>query len=124
MLPDARLSLYLPKSERSRIPDDIVCRELDQIGSLNVDRLYRWGRAASFHEFDIAIGLDHVKVAADSYSVGARPQRGFAADRAYEKALASIFDRLDPKVPRGFARPSLDFILQKPRPARSVTKYY
>jgi hypothetical protein len=81
MLPDARLSLYLPKSERSGIPDDIVCRELDQIGSLNVDRLYRWGRAAGFHEFDIAIGLDHVKVVADDYpsaldhSVGRREPR-------------------------------------------------
>lgn len=113
-LPDRLLSLYLPKSKRSDLPDSIVCRELDQMSSLNVDRMYRWGRAASFHEFDIAIGLDHLKVLADGYSAGARPQTGFSEDLAYERALAAIFDRLDPKVPRGFARPSLDLILQKP----------
>jgi SAM-dependent methyltransferase len=113
-LPDRLLSLYLPKSKRSGLPDGIVCRELDQMSALNVDRMCRWGRAASFHEFDIAIGLDQLKVIADGYSVGARSQDGFAADLLYEQALASIFDRLQPPVPRGFARPSLDFILEKP----------
>jgi SAM-dependent methyltransferase len=104
ILPDRLLAHYVTRSSRWNIPN----------GFADETTMYRWGRGASFHEFDLAIGLGAFEVVADGYSPYARPQLYFRPHDALEAALHEVFDKQDPPIPHGFARPSLDLILHKP----------
>jgi len=73
---------------------------------------YRGGRAASFHEFDAVFGLENLAVVQDGYSERCDYIRHFRPDAGYEAALAAVFAGLQPPVPRGFCRPTLDLVLQ------------
>lgn len=76
------------------------------------ESLYRFGRGVSWHEFDLAFGLGNLQVVLDGYSPRSKHQKNYRADEAYEAALAELFAKLDPPVPRGFCRPSLELLLK------------
>jgi hypothetical protein len=71
--------------------------------------LYRHGRGVSYHEFDLAIGLDKLRVVADGSTTIDRAVWRKRND--YTDMLAGIL--ADAGIPRGFASPSLDLVLQK-----------
>ncbi len=74
--------------------------------------LYRFGRGVSWHEFDLGFGLRNLEIVLDGYSPRSKNQKNYRPDDAYEAALADIFAKLDPPVPRGFCRPSLEFLMR------------
>jgi len=76
------------------------------------ETLYRFGRGVSWHEFELAFGLDNIEVVLDGYSPRSGNQNSYRPDAAYEAALAAIFARLEPPVPRGFCRPSLELLIR------------
>jgi hypothetical protein len=51
-------------------------------------------------------------VVLDGYSARSRHQANYKSDDAYEAALANIFAGLEPPVPKGFCRPSLELLLR------------
>ncbi len=75
------------------------------------EALYRFGRGVSWHEFELAFGMENLDVLLDGYSPRSR-QQNYKSDEAYEAALAGVFARIDPPVPRGFCRPSLELLLR------------
>lgn len=77
--------------------------------------LYRAGRGVSWHEFAIVFGMENLGVVLDGYSPRSQ-QRNYKSDDAYEAALANVFASLDPPVPRGFCRPSLELLLRLVQP--------
>lgn len=76
-----------------------------------VTTLYRLGRGVSFHEFELAIGLDSFEVVGDSSQLAMRTG---LAEPAHEARLLESFERLVPRPHPAFAHPSLDLILRKP----------
>jgi len=74
--------------------------------------IYRRGRGVSWHEFELAFGLQNLEVVLDGYSPRSQ-QKNYKGNAAFELALADVFAQLDPPVPRGFCRPSLDLLLRK-----------
>jgi S-adenosylmethionine-dependent methyltransferase len=77
-----------------------------------VEALYRLGRGVSYHEFELAIGLEAMTVLNDGFSAHLRHRRGLT-HKSFDRALFSLFNEHLPNVPRGFTRPSLDLIIQK-----------
>jgi len=73
--------------------------------------LYRGGRGVSWHEFDLVFGMGAMAVVLDGYSPRSVDQKNYKPDQAYEEALAGLFARMDPPVPRGFCRPSLELLI-------------
>jgi len=73
--------------------------------------LYRGGRGVSWHEFDLAFGIQNLDVVLDGYSAKSIEQKNYKPDGAYEEALADLFARMEPPVPRGFCRPSLELLI-------------
>jgi 2-polyprenyl-3-methyl-5-hydroxy-6-metoxy-1,4-benzoquinol methylase len=76
------------------------------------EAIYRFGRGVSWHEFDLAFGIDKLEVVLDGYSPKSQNQKSYRANEAYETALAIIFAEMEPSVPRGFCRTSLDLLLR------------
>lgn len=116
VLPDDLAYLYLSRTKRTDTPAKLVTGKLETFDSETRTMLYRWGRGVSFHEFELAIGLDNMRVLADSHSANAIP-RGpyFKESRAFELALAKAMEGHSPPVPAGFFTPSLDLVVQKVR---------
>ncbi len=110
-LPDA---LAIEYSSRTTRP----WYELSREGEV-VENLYRLGRGVSYHEFELAIGLDRLTVANDGASRHLAHRVGLA-HQTYDEALREIFGSHLPRVPLGFTQPSLDLILKNepPDPAR------
>lgn len=73
--------------------------------------IYRRGRGVSWHEFELAFGLGNIEIVLDGYSPRSQ-QKNYKGDPAYETALANLFAQLDPPVPRGFCRPSLELLIK------------
>ena len=107
-LPDELAVLYANKSKRPYF-------SIDHQGDV-VENLYRLGRGVSYHEFDLAIGLENFTVANDGNSRGMQKHRQGMDHPTYDRALRDIFGQYLPEVPLGFAKPSLDLVLMK-RPA-------
>jgi 2-polyprenyl-3-methyl-5-hydroxy-6-metoxy-1,4-benzoquinol methylase len=115
ILPDDLAAYYYRKSPRFEAePNNNNQMRKDQFERLSEDettKLYRWGRGASYHEFELAIGLENLRVVNDGYSALLFAHRnGFGYNENYEAGLRSVFEALSPPIPAGFARPSLDFV--------------
>src|SRR5262249_55252570 len=78
-----------------------------------VENLYRLGRGVSFHEFDLALGLEQLRAINDGFS-SKLAHRSSLEHEPFDLGLLDIFERYLPMVPQGFARPSLDLVIQKP----------
>jgi ubiquinone/menaquinone biosynthesis C-methylase UbiE len=116
VLPDELLVEYYSRSPRPQVRKDHALPATDNLEQVQRERLYRWGRVVSFHEFELAIGLDQFRIINDGYSslIRAHRDQGFGAIIDFEEALISAFLANNPRVPASFARPSLDLIIEKP----------
>ena len=77
------------------------------------ESMYRFGRGVSWHEFDLAFGLENIEIVLDGYSPRSGHQANYKSNDAYEASLAALFAELTPAVPRGFCRPSLELLIKK-----------
>ena len=108
VLPDALAYRFI----RARSPQqNYPAMQLDWPTPEAQEKLYRRGRGASWHEFELGIGLKDLEVVLDGYSPKSQ-QKNYKADLAFEAALESVFAGLDPPVPRGSCRPSLELLLR------------
>lgn len=110
VLPDEIAQAFLQK----RLADDHPWRS--GVGTFHTDQgretWFRHGRGVSFHEFDITLGLENIFVVQDGYSERCEYIRHLRPNAAYEAGLAEVFASLEPPVPRGFCRPTLDLVLK------------
>jgi len=113
-LPDELAIAYASRSERT----DLALSPLGDVA----ENLYRLGRGVSYHEFEIAIGLDAFTVVNDGYSRKLLAYRKALAHRAYDTALEGLLKQYLPRVPLGFSRPSLDLVLKKEPPNAGASK--
>lgn len=102
------------------IPDEIAMRyaarspraELSQALDAAQDKslaLHRIGRGVSYHEFDLAIGLQEFEVVNDGYSKLAHRK----TNTVYEGLLAGALQEFAPHVPLGFSKAFLELVLRK-----------
>jgi 2-polyprenyl-3-methyl-5-hydroxy-6-metoxy-1,4-benzoquinol methylase len=110
-LPEELSYLWNGFSSRSSIPKDITANSRAAAALCNRDRLYRFGRGASFHEFHVALGPDAYRVV----NTQNPPQRSTFAgwNDTYIAMLATQLAALNPPVSSRFAQPCLDLVLQK-----------
>lgn len=108
MLPDELAYEYA----RQRSPQEThPARRHEAYSAEAQTHIYRRGRGVSWHEFEIVFGLDAIEVVLDGYSPRSQ-QTHYKDDPAYEAALGDLFAKLDPPVPRGFSRPSLELLMR------------
>ncbi len=105
-LPDSLAILYAKKTPRPFFSAQ-GSSETERIESM-----YRLGRGVSYHEFELAIGLEQMTVINDGFSERLSHRRPLDHP-TFGRALLEIFCAHLPKVPAGFSRPSLDLILLK-----------
>jgi SAM-dependent methyltransferase len=116
-LPSEIAFLYNGISKRSNIWSDIKAKDVDQVAACNRERLYRWGRGVSYHEFVLALGYDSFEVTAGPFSPCAIGRHDFYGPHGveWEACLKKILQSLDPQIAPEFAAPSLDLILTRTR---------
>lgn len=112
-IPEEIAYLWNAFSPRVSIPSNICATSRADVAKSNRDRLYRFGRGASFHEFHTALGADAYKVVA---SLDRMEMMGTKAD--YIDMLKRQLAEVTPAVHPGFAYPSLDLVIEKTGPAR------
>ena len=87
---------------------------LSEASQGNLEKLYRFGQGASFHEFYVALGPSAFQIP-QPFELDRRPLSGWP--RIYEEGfiatLESQLSRVEPPPHRAFAQPCLDLILQK-----------
>ncbi len=106
-LPDDLARQYAMKTSRTS-----VLGAIESTLEASNDGLYRLGRGASFHEFDLALPLGKWRVLNDGYSPhlrGVRPPPNLL----FYQSLWQIRNIHTPSMPLGFLYPSLDLIIQK-----------
>ncbi len=112
-LPEELASVYYSRSERPGLPKTFQSDRVEELDDTKVEKMYRWGRGASFHEFDIAIGLDRIDVVADGYSPKALDRIGWLPKApGYEAIIEDILKNYG-NIHRGWSYPSLDLVLKK-----------
>jgi len=110
MLPDELAVLYGARSPRGDFAHDMRRFAAESMGAA-VDSLARWGRGASYHEFELALGDLNELVVGDGWD----PEILGIKDVCLEdELLRRLFIERNIKVPLGFARTNLDLILRKP----------
>jgi len=109
-LPPELVYLWNGFSDRRSIPKDIRANSVEEAEKASVDRLYRFGRGASFHEFYTALGPEAFEVT-QTYQLDRRALMGWNADyiAVLERQLAEVV----PPPPPCFAQPCLDIVLRK-----------
>ncbi len=120
ILPD-ELAFEFAKSRSPRL--DHPAKRHREMTPSTIEAIYRFGRGVSWHEFELAFGLEDLEVLLDGYSPRSKHQANYKSSDAYESALANIFALLEPPVPRGFCRPSLELLIRvrsSPAPGRTT----
>jgi S-adenosylmethionine-dependent methyltransferase len=112
-LPPEFAYLWNATSQRNNIPKDIRASTLAELESGNFERLYRFGRGVSFHEFYTCIGPDAFEVA-HTYDIDCSRLAGWNPD--YVETLRKQLAEVRPPVDPTFAQPRLDLILRKVGP--------
>lgn len=112
IVPDQLYHEYIALSKKIGRPD--AARPTEPFRPDLEFGIYRAGKGASFHEFEIAVGLRNIEVMRDNYEDPMKKLRDkFCRPHPeFEKALQDIFSKLDPPVPACFARPCLDFVFR------------
>lgn len=103
-IPDEIAIRYAQKSSRSEL------REILDDAPRKDHTLYRIGRGVSYHEFDLAIGLNECEVINDGYSAYITHRK---RNTIYEGLLAGALEEFAPHVPPGFAKAFLELVLRK-----------
>jgi hypothetical protein len=103
-LPDELMLEVMARSPRPEYPQMI------NASANRVEAMYRLGRGASYHEFELAIGMQNMRVLNDGYSKRIIHRE---ANTAYEGMLADVFTRHAPMVPVGFSKAYLELVIEK-----------
>jgi SAM-dependent methyltransferase len=106
-LPDELALRCLDQSQRSDFKDD-VANGLAQSEAVGRDRLIRWGRGVSFHEFELACADFPASVVACNYEPELLPVRELYPE---ELALARLLKRVRPEIPPSFTRYWIDVVI-------------
>ena len=116
-LPAELAFLYNGASKRSNIWSSVKAKDLGEVAACDREKLYRWGRGVSYHEFVLALG-DRFKVTAGPASAHAIGRHDFYGVHGaeWEACLVKVLQSLDPPIAPEFAAPSLDLILTKTTP--------
>lgn len=109
-LPDELAHLWITRSRRATVPENIKAYSVDQLEKVDRDGLYRFGRGVSFHEFYISINASCFEVA-NPWLIDRTAYLGW--NETYIKVLEEQLSKVDPPVHRAFGQPSLDLILKK-----------
>jgi hypothetical protein len=75
-----------------------------------METLYRLGRGASYHEFDLSIGLSELEVINDGYSHLLTHR---SISDVFEGMLLEVLSKFAPHVPPGFSKQYLELIIRK-----------
>jgi len=107
-LPDDLAMDYAAKSRRGGFAEALAGRD--------AVTLARWGRGASYHEIDLAIGLDAVEVTQSQheYLCAAHPHYREAWEASPARRYAGFLAEVVPEVPRPFLEELLSLVLRKP----------
>jgi S-adenosylmethionine-dependent methyltransferase len=109
MLPHDLAVLYASKSKRATFPESIAA--FARMGQAQAEEhLVRWGRGASYHEFELAIGAIEDKVVGDGFDPEILRSKPITIE---ERLLYTYFRAFNVPVPPGFARQCIDVILKK-----------
>lgn len=110
LIPDELKLHFLQRSPRERFRK-VMMEAAARSPQEAFDKLDRWGRGVSFHEFEAVLGDLRELVIADGFApeITARLKV-----RLEEQLLLEFLHARLPEVPAGFARESLSLILRKP----------
>ena len=113
-LPAELAFLYNGISKRAGIWSSVKAQSPGDVAMCDREKLYRWGRGASYHEFLLALG-DRFEIAAGPGSPNAIGRHQFYGTHGaeWEACLSKILQGLDPPIDPAFAAPSLDLILTR-----------
>ncbi len=103
-LPDELMLMYIDRSPRREVADPVAVADDPK------HAMYRFGRGVSYHEFDLAIGLNEIEVINDGYS---RRLEHRMRNDVFCGMLAETFRRYAPHVPPGFGKDFLELVLRK-----------
>jgi SAM-dependent methyltransferase len=106
-LPDELALAYAERSPRDDFREAIQTA-LEQGGEVGLEALRRWGRGASFHEFELAFGDLSRHVLAGGFDPILAPERPV---RWEELALARELDRVRGDIAPAFGRYWIDLVL-------------
>ncbi len=115
MLPDELAIRFLDHSPREHFRTrmkEVVQRSPEKVR----ETLDRWGRGVSFHEFQAVLGPLGSLVVGDGFEPEILSCKPVVL---MERLLLTFLEAECPEVPIGFARRSLDLILQKPIPGQA-----
>jgi ubiquinone/menaquinone biosynthesis C-methylase UbiE len=106
-LPEELGLAYVDRSERPEFRDEVLeARERDSDGGAL--KLARWGRGASFHEFELVFGDIGAHILAGGYDPDLLEERAVHTE---ERALARQLERVRPDLPPPFSRYWLDMLI-------------
>lgn len=90
-------------------------RALFNTEKLNEEILYRWGRGASFHEFEIAIGLAHIEVLESMHEYLARLHPGYLerTEPPLAQRYRALLAEIAPDVAPAFTEEVLNLALRR-----------
>ncbi len=113
-LPDDLYIEYLAFARKGRPSDAERADFMREARAGSAETIYRRGRGASFHEFEVAVGLGALRIENDGFfDAVRRPRDRFCGPfPAYEAFLQERFATLDPPPPPGFSRPALDLLFR------------
>lgn len=111
ILPDSLYSEFLRLSEKNKKFKLKLENQVDQYSELEI---YRAGKGASFHEFELSIGLENIEIINDGHSDSIKKMRDryCKPNILFEESLIQIFNESNLKIPKAFTRPSLDMIFR------------
>lgn len=116
-LPDELASRWAHRARRSHFAEAFPARTNASPGAHDAEKLARWGRGVSFHEFDLVMGdARHLTVVSNKTDFLRRSNPLLLAHsliakaRRYERFLASVAPGINP----GFFKQYLDLIIRKP----------
>jgi len=111
-LPDELALRFAPTCKRQDYAHAFAETDVNNPSPADCERLYRWGRGLSYHEFELAIGLKNLRVLDDGRNrLVARP---YLDTIGYAKYVRRNFRKFKTEAPLGFFLPSVDLILEKP----------
>ncbi|HYE61669.1 MAG TPA: methyltransferase domain-containing protein [Phycisphaerales bacterium] len=110
MLPAELAIMYAPRSPRAAFPQSIAeaaAKSHDEA----LERLARWGRGVSYHEFELALGDLNPLVVAHGYEPEVHSLCQPTPDQSH---LQAYWKEANINVPVAFTRADLTMILRKP----------
>ncbi len=113
MLPDRLAIPYAQHSPRTELWQWLSQSLQNKGWDAAHEAMVRWGRGASYHEFELALGDLTNLVVVDGWATEMADHLGMTLE---EELLLRYWKEKPVNVPIGFARRSLDIILKKPLP--------